>query len=219
LADNRALYLALDLARTPGLARVIRSRPLPPDVLRLIRIAAGSPDAVADAVRSTGEDAETIGAAAKLFLQQGLFRAGGDHYRTLGLSTGAPSDKLSEHVRWLMKWLHPDHDQAAWDSTLAERVLTAWHELKDPGRRAAYDRALRTKSGAAANRNSARQKSPRPQKYGRKPSWRIVAESYRSIRTRQILAIVFVCAAIAIIVLFSDRVIPLAAGILSLAQQ
>lgn len=219
MADDRALHLALDLARTPGLARVIRRRPLPPDVLRLIRIAAGSPDAVADAVRSTGEDADTISAAAKLFLQQGLLQASGDHYRTLGLSAGAPSDKLAEHVRWLMKWLHPDRDQAAWDSTLAERVLTAWHELKDPERRANYDRALRAKSRAMANRNSGRQKGHRREDYGRKPSWRILAESYRSVGTRQILAVAVVSAAIVIIVLFSDKVIPLAAGIIAMARQ
>jgi hypothetical protein len=35
---------------------------------------------------------------------------------------------MRTHLRWLMHWLHPDYNPAAWRSAFASRVLTAWRE-------------------------------------------------------------------------------------------
>ena len=32
-------------------------------------------------------------------------------------------------MRWLLKWLHPDHNHNSWDAVYAERVLKAWREV------------------------------------------------------------------------------------------
>ncbi|WGR90808.1 J domain-containing protein (plasmid) [Bradyrhizobium sp. ISRA443] len=203
--DQQALHLALELARSPALARAIRDRPLPSGVLTLIRIAAGSHKPLSDATRLTGEDAEAVKAAAELFLQQNLLQANGNHYRTLGVSATASRETLAEHVRWLMKWLHPDRDRAAWDSAFSQRVLDAWHELKDPERRARYDRSLSATSVAPMARR------PRQQRRWLKSRLRRVAITGKSgdrIRRSQVLIALLVFTAGTTIVLLSDEIIP-----------
>jgi len=137
---SSAVRMAVDLADSPILARVIRRQPLPPDVLILIKIAAGCPDTLQWAARATGREQEFLGRAAALFLQNVVLSSEADAYRVLGLTGGASEAQLREHLRWLMKWLHPDRTKNDWDSVFARRVLDAWQELKSPDRRARYDR-------------------------------------------------------------------------------
>jgi hypothetical protein len=137
-----ALQLALDLHRMPSFARAARWTTFPPNLLLLIRIVSGSQEAMGEAIAITGERPERIHAAAAFFLQQALLGVEGDHYRTLGVPRDASRALINEHARNLTKWLHPDRDAASWDSALAARVLHAWSELKDPARRAEYDRSL-----------------------------------------------------------------------------
>ncbi|MEX0852704.1 MAG: hypothetical protein WD036_05385 [Bauldia sp.] len=137
-----ALYVALELASWPSLASAMRGQPLPADVLGLIRIAAGDPEACRDAAQLTERGAEEIRDAAVLYLQQVLFAQNSDHYRVLGADREASQEILREHLRWLMKWLHPDLSRREWGSVFAERVLGCWQELRSPDRRARYDRSL-----------------------------------------------------------------------------
>ena len=204
--DHGALHLALDVARMPALARRIRRQPLPPDLLPLIRIAAGAPDAIAAAHEATGENGETIRAAAILFLQQGLLQQDGDHYRTLGLPSDASRELIAEHGRWLMKWLHPDHDAAAWDSALAKRVLAAWHELKNPKRRARYDK-LRAR--ALALEATARRPSARQQGTTLRLPWIMVAvtaDAPRRRPARRALAVLAIGIGALAVILLSERI-------------
>lgn len=136
----RALFLALDLSDRPILAGAMRRQPLPDDMVTLIKIAADDAEACDAAERATGRPRAQIREAAALFLQQVLFAPEADHYRVLGLSERASRQDLREHMRWLMKWLHPDRRCDDWESTFAERVLAAWHDLGSPDRRTAYDR-------------------------------------------------------------------------------
>ncbi|MEJ8572809.1 J domain-containing protein [Microbaculum marinum] len=142
MAAARALYVALDLARVPTLAGLIREQPLPPGILMLIKIGAGSQEALEDAVCSTGESPGRIREAAALYLEQVLLAGNSDSYRTLGVEPDASQETLREHMRWLMKWLHPDRNRSDWEVVFAERVIAAWQDLKSPERRAAYDRSL-----------------------------------------------------------------------------
>lgn len=73
MAGQRAIDLALDLARMPALAAVMREQALPPDLLDVIRVAAGCPEASKAALASTQEPPSVIQAAAVLYLEEILF--------------------------------------------------------------------------------------------------------------------------------------------------
>lgn len=125
---RRALDLALDLARMPALASTMREQPLPPDTLVLIRIAAGCEETTQEAFRLTGAQPAALREAAVYYLQQVLFSARSDSHRTLGVQPGATRSEMREHLKWLMKWLHPDQDPDGWESVFAERVIRAWRD-------------------------------------------------------------------------------------------
>jgi hypothetical protein len=128
LDGRQALDLALDLARMPTLANAMRAHPLPADTLVVIRIAADCPETCSEAVRTTGLKATTIRDACVFYLQQILLASDADSYRVLGVQPGATRSEMREHMRWLLKWLHPDKDRDEWESVFAERVLKAWRE-------------------------------------------------------------------------------------------
>jgi hypothetical protein len=133
---GRALFLALDLARMPALSEAVRRQPLPPDLLALIKVAAKDEEACRIAAEATGESPDALVAAAVFYLEQVLFLSGGDSFRTLGVEPGAPQSELRDHLKWLMRWLHPDRNADDWDSVYAERVLKAWREAKSPDKAA-----------------------------------------------------------------------------------
>lgn len=134
--------LALAVFKDPGLLVDLRERPLPEDVGVAIRIAAGECAARDAAVADSGIPPDAVVEACVFFLQQTLFAPGSDSYRILGVHPGDPQERLREHYRWLMKWLHPDRNQDGWETLYADRVNAAWQDLKTPDRRAAYDSRL-----------------------------------------------------------------------------
>ena len=135
----QALELALALSRAPALAAQVRERPLPPDVLTLIRIAAGDDTTLAKAAAASGEAPQPLVEAALLFLQQALFAAGADSYRLLGVPATASQELLKQHHRWLVRWLHPDRQTDDWQAAYMNRVNRAWQDLRTPERRHNYD--------------------------------------------------------------------------------
>lgn len=116
----------------------MRRHPLPDGAQSLIRIAAGSEEAVDAAVAATGYDAGYIRQAAIFYIQQ-IMLSSGDSYRLIGVRSDADSAEMSENVRWLMKWLHPDSTGSDATAGEARKVLEAWTEIKSPERRQAYD--------------------------------------------------------------------------------
>ncbi len=162
MAAPLAVHHALDLLRKPILAGMMREQPLPPDVLMLIRVAAGDESALQLATTMTAERPDRVREAAVLYLQHVLMAADADHYRVLGAESAASHQQLREHLGWLMKWLHPDRTQSEWNSAFARRVLAAWEGLKTPERRAAYDRTLKPSALAGGTRRSSRPKIFRP---------------------------------------------------------
>jgi hypothetical protein len=121
--------LALDLARMPAVARSRVVPALPPNIIELMRIAAASPEACEAAVARTGEPTRVVIEAARFYLQQSLFRPSADCYRILGIEPAASRATARSHLRWLLAWLHPDHNNNSWDAVYAERVLKAWREV------------------------------------------------------------------------------------------
>src|SRR5262249_4161679 len=131
MTPPHVIELALDLARMPALARSSVAPPLPPNVIELMRIAAGSAEACKAAVAQTGEPRHVLIEAARFYLQQILFRPDADCYRILGVKPATPRATAREHMRWLLEWLHPDRNtnNNSWDTIYAERVLKAWREV------------------------------------------------------------------------------------------
>lgn len=134
-----AIDLALAAFKDPGMLAELRERPLPADIGQVIRIAAGESGALQSAQEMTGLEAEVLSEACVFLLQQLLFAPQADSYRVLGTAPDAPSERLREHYRWLMKWLHPDRNQDGWEAVYADRVNVAWQDLKTADRRAEYD--------------------------------------------------------------------------------
>jgi hypothetical protein len=147
-----AIFLAIDLFKSPSLASVMQRHPLPDGVLDLIKIAGGSEDALADAETSTGKERPFLKRAAVFYLRQVLWAHGADSYRALGVTASAGQAEIAEHFRWLMKWLHPDRGDSELAKIHAAKVLDAWETLKSDQRRIEYDR-MREAKGAGRPRS------------------------------------------------------------------
>ena len=64
-----------------------------------------------------------------------------DHYRRLGVARTASLAEIRMAFRARIRELHPDGASAG-DAAQVAAVTDAWHVLRDPGARAAYDRTL-----------------------------------------------------------------------------
>jgi hypothetical protein len=161
MAEATALKLAVDLLHVPSRARPMRSAALPDDVLTLLEIAAGDPDATSRASELTGRAPDVVRNAAAFFVEQILLAPGSDSYRVLGGNAQTSSGDLRRNMALLLKWLHPDMERNNSDdrSVFAGRVTLAWEDLKTSERRAAYD---------ALQKDRARDASPRRSKAGNK---------------------------------------------------
>jgi hypothetical protein len=158
MMQPHVIELALDLARMPALARSSAVPPLPPNIVELMRIAAGSPEACRAAVAQTGEPRHVVIESARFYLQQVLFRPEADCYRILGVQPSTSRATAREHMRWLLEWLHPDrnNNNNSWDTVYAERVLKAWREVSNGSAakpnlalaRASSDRSKKRRSAA-----------------------------------------------------------------------
>ena len=130
---NRALDAALALARNPGLATSMQGRPLPSGIPLLLQIVADEADAAGGVAKAFKLDERSLRFAVEHYVQTVMLFAGAEPARVLGVEPGASRAQMRIHLRWLMRWLHPDHNPAAWRSAFADRVLTAWREASSPG--------------------------------------------------------------------------------------
>lgn len=134
------LETALALQRAPGERFRLRERPLPPGVIHLIEVAAGSPQIVQTAAAELGESESTLVEASRFYLEQVLLAdPEADAYRVLGLAPGVPHETIRIHQRWLQRWLHPDRALAGDASVFATRVNQAFAHLRTPELRHDYD--------------------------------------------------------------------------------
>lgn len=134
------LETALALQRAPGERFRLRQRPLPPDIIRLMEVAAGSPQALQLAAVELGEPEAAVLEAARFYLEQVLFAdPDANAYRVLGVAPDVSPETIRMHHRWLQRWLHPDRAQAGDASVFATRVNQAFSQLRSPEARHAYD--------------------------------------------------------------------------------
>ena len=129
MQTRNALDIAMQLYRQPALVHKVRRDGLPPRMLSVIKIAAGSEEEIETPSEHTQEELQEIREAAIFFLQNCLFQSGGDGYRVLGVRPDAAIGEMLAHKRWLLKWLHPDVNRNKWEAAYLQRVLTAWEEI------------------------------------------------------------------------------------------
>lgn len=147
-----AIEIALELKAMPSLAKVMRKRPLPPEVTPVIRVAAGSQELAGEFSTRYGCSNTHIHEACVFFLQQVVLFPGSDSHRTLGVAAGAPLEQIRAHRRWLLMWLHPDRNKDKWESALFARVQTAAGALGD----GAMPAAANSQRSASRRRRSSR---------------------------------------------------------------
>ncbi|WP_240098646.1 J domain-containing protein [Thermomonas flagellata] len=135
-----ALHWALALLQAPGERHVLRRRPLPGGIERLLLIAGGeAPEVLAQAAAETQEPPARLIEAARFYAREVLFHPQADAYRLLGATADADAAVLKRHHRLLQHWLHPDRVREAEDAVFAARINQAWNRLRTPALRAAYD--------------------------------------------------------------------------------
>ena len=137
--DGNALEVALALMRLPSLRSSLRLQPLPEDVEQLIVLAAGTAAPLAAASARSGELPSEVLEAARFYIREVMLFQDADAYRVLGVFRSASEAQIKLHYRHLQHWLHPDRVGNDWESVFAARINAAWHELRTPARRAAYD--------------------------------------------------------------------------------
>ncbi|MFC9351885.1 J domain-containing protein [Arthrobacter sp. NPDC057013] len=80
-----------------------------------------------------------------------------DHYGTLGVQRTATQQEISAAYRKFMRTHHPDMDSTSTDRTELLRIMEAFAVLRNPVKRAAYDKELGRRHAAAGSPKPARQ--------------------------------------------------------------
>ena len=162
------VMMALDLLRTPSRAHLVRKAPLPNGVETLLRLAGGDETLTREASAAAAVPPVVLREAATFFIEQAMFYPEADAYRVLGTRPGATTAELRRNMAHLLRWLHPDHggDQR---SVFTPRVTRAWNDVKNPERRAAYDRLRRmaqTEHALARKKSRSRPKTNGTSRHG-----------------------------------------------------
>jgi hypothetical protein len=126
----QAIDVALNIYRRPNLVRTERRKALPDNTLALIRIASGGEIAPEYLTTERAKSEAEAREASIFYIQQVLLSPKSDEYRQLGLTHQATSQQISEHKRYMLKWLHPDRNPNKWESALFQRVANAAAKLE-----------------------------------------------------------------------------------------
>src|SRR5262249_18632546 len=153
---TEALARTIDVRRLLG---VLAAHPiLPPieavstdtEALRsgLADLARGEDSSEAETMRAVAEDlvvpVEELTQRAQFVLACLILPSGGTHYEVLGVAPDAPAQEIRRRWAELIQRYHPDRfgGGTSWLDGQARRLIEAYHTLKDPVRRAAYDAQL-----------------------------------------------------------------------------
>ncbi|MFD5276196.1 J domain-containing protein [Pseudarthrobacter sp. NPDC058362] len=100
-----------------------------------------------------------------------------DHYAVLGVRRDAGAQEISRAYRALMRSHHPDMDHGPVPEDELLRIMQAFNVLRDPQRRAAYDRQLAAPEGTAI---PVRKAQPRPDAGSSGPVLRVTPVRWES---------------------------------------
>lgn len=142
------LVLALEFHRAPiRFAHLADpTRPLPEcfgDWLVESSTALG-PSRITATAEAIGTKPEALHSAFLFLLRQVLLTPAADHYRVLGLSRGCAPESIKRHHSLMVRMFHPDRLPGGdpRSGSLTARINGAYQILRDPERRARYDRSL-----------------------------------------------------------------------------
>ena len=131
MSEMDAIDRALKLYSGRIPARSAVRQPFPNGMLTAIKVVAGDAEALRSAKAFHGEDDSRIKEACTCFVELVVGRPGASDLEVLGLNPGAQADSINEHKRALLKWLHPDRNQSAWQSACFKRVADAARRLQN----------------------------------------------------------------------------------------
>ncbi len=140
--------LALDYYRDPLAYRHLAEveRPLPRGFSALLAefCSALSSARIAQTAAQLVVDPDELEEAARFFVRHVLLSPEGDYYRHLGLNRDVPQESIRHHYQLLIRMFHPDRVDASTEvgAFYATRINLAYHALRDPETRSAYDRGL-----------------------------------------------------------------------------
>lgn len=152
MSADDALKVALSLMAVPTQIKAARIGELPSGINLLLSVAVGDLEACQMWAKRLERDETELVKAAEFFIEQVLLFPGSDSYRALGSAPSATPAELRANMALLMRWLHPDVRRSEKRSTLANRVLSAWEDIKTPDKRRAYDLTLLKKPMTTAPR-------------------------------------------------------------------
>ncbi len=134
MAVHPALETALELKRNTALVKSMHLQTLPEGVIDLIKCAGGCTETCTRLALAKQRSPETVRDAAIHFLLLVAFAPDASAERQLGLNPGeATRDAVRLHKRWLVRWLHPDHNKDPWQTVLFNRVLAASLQIEARG--------------------------------------------------------------------------------------
>jgi hypothetical protein len=156
-----SIQLALELYKNPALMRSIVSRPIPSDILSVLRVVSGSETDRNKASALQGTSPELLRVACAFYLQSVMLGGRSSDTRLLGLPEVFSVEILRLHKRLILKWLHPDVNNNKWESQLCNRVVEAAARLEAVEATiitssAVWDRVERTRSGRKKNNDKMR---------------------------------------------------------------
>lgn len=117
--------MAMELFSAPALANRLRRAPPHEDVITIIKAAAGDEAALGCFPVHVSADPVRAREAAAFYLQQVHLRPEASDHQVLGLEPTSSLEKVKEHKRWLLKWLHPDRNNNRWEQAYFERIVAA----------------------------------------------------------------------------------------------
>jgi hypothetical protein len=107
----------------------LRSRKItaeyPKGIIEVIKVAAGDMPTIEALSNDLQVDEKTLQEAASFYLQQLHFKHAKTPFQKLGLSDSATVDEVTQHKRWLLKWLHPDRNPNKWQTSMFQSVTDA----------------------------------------------------------------------------------------------
>jgi hypothetical protein len=144
----RLVTLALEYYREPLAYRHLTDfdLPLPGGFDRLLSEFCGALSAIRieETAKALSTNPDELIDAARFFVRHVLLDPAADYYRHLGLERDASQDAIRHHYQLLIRMFHPDRIDAPPEvaTFFASRINLAYHTLRDPETRAAYDRGL-----------------------------------------------------------------------------
>jgi hypothetical protein len=128
--SSDSIRLALELYKNPTLSRSVMSRPIPPDLLSVLRVVGGSENDRIKASALQDTSPELLRNACAFYLQSLMFGGRSSDKRLLGLPAHFSVETLRLHKRLILKWLHPDVNSNKWENQLCNRVVDAAARLE-----------------------------------------------------------------------------------------